>query len=340
ANIDLDLPGSYIWQLLRAVAPQADSGQHFEADALPWHLYFALPAMAAEIPAVAAYLGAPVDEIRRWQLARRLAAVFDEYLIYRADMLIAWEQGSTPAADPGRWQARVWRYLTRPARLGHNHRARMLREFIRQVAHDAQIQQRVAAHCPPVLYCFGLATLAPDHLRLLYALAGHIDVHFLLPNPSAAYWGDITASRLPLALPESEAELLPGEAGIEAGHPLLGALGRMARDMLRVLYADEFAGLLEPELGAPMAYARPEPDSLLHRIQADIVDLDCSNPDQGMAADDCSFEIHSCHGPLREVQVLQDQLLDRLAADDKRVAAGEIAPDERLAPRDIVVMLP
>src|SRR5699024_8261019 len=164
ANIDLDLPGSYIWQLLRAVAPQADSGQHFEADALPWHLYFALPAMAAEIPAVAAYLGAPVDEIRRWQLARRLAAVFDEYLIYRADMLIAWEQGSTPAADPGRWQARVWRYLTRPERLGHNHRARMLREFIRQVAHDAQIQQRVAAHCPPVLYCFGLATLAPDHL--------------------------------------------------------------------------------------------------------------------------------------------------------------------------------
>src|SRR5699024_4275510 len=49
---------------------------------------------------------------------------------------------------------------------------------------------------------------------------------------------------------------------------------------------------------------------------------------EGMAAEDATVQIHSCHGPLREVQVLHDQLLDRLATD------------ENLQPRDIVVMTP
>ena len=344
ANIDGRLPGEFIWALLHAVIDDADAGDHFEADRLPWHLYVALPSMAADIPAVADYLGDPVDEVRRYQLARQLADVFDQYLVYRADMLARWEAGDTPAANPGRWQAQVWRWLTRDDRLGGRHRARVLTDFIQRLGSDRALQQRVIYHCPNPLYCFGLVALAPDHLRLLYALAEHIDVYFLLPNPSEAYWGDITAGRLPLELPGMQAEdddaLLPGEALVEAGHPLLSALGRMARDTVRVLYSDEFAGMIEPELGDLMAYDVPDDDSLLHRVQADIVRLDCSHAVQGIADDDTSFEVHACHSPLREIQVLQDQLLDRLAADDKRVAAGEIEPGDRLAPRDIIVMLP
>ena len=78
----------------------------------------------------------------------------------------------------------------------------------------------VITRCPADLYCFGLVALPPDHLRFLYALAAHIDVHFLLPNPSEAYWGDITAHRVALELPSTDmpdaCDLLPGEAAIEA----------------------------------------------------------------------------------------------------------------------------
>jgi len=342
ANLEIALPGGWIWDMLRAVSDDALTGKHFEADCLPWHLYAALPGMAAEIPSVADYLGDPVDEVRRYQLAAQLADVFDKYLVYRADMLARWERGETPADNPGRWQAAVWRWLTDANRLGRTHRARVLTDFVVRLRDDKALQQRVIAYCPDQLYCFGLVALAPDHLRLLYALAEHIDVHFLLPNPSAEYWGDVTTGRLALDLPAAQdnAALLPGEDTVESGHPLLGALGRMARDMLRVLYSDEFAGMIEPELGELMAYDVPADDSLLHRIQADIVRLDCSRSAQGMANDDTSFEVHACHSPLREIQVLQDQLLDRLAADDKRVAAGEIDGKDRLAPRDIIVMLP
>ncbi|MDN5940050.1 MAG: exodeoxyribonuclease V subunit gamma, partial [Salinisphaera sp.] len=166
--------------------------------------------------------------------------------------------------------------------------------------------------------------------------------HFLLPNPSAEYWGDVAAQRLPLILPDDDSAVatLPGEAGIEAGHPLLGALGRTARDTLRLLYSDEFAGMVEPELGEPIAYHRPGRTTLLHCMQTDLADLECSTPPQRADEPDTSLEIHACHSPLREVQVLQDQLLARLAADDQRVAAGEIVSNARLAPRDIIVMMP
>jgi exodeoxyribonuclease V gamma subunit len=294
------------------------------------------------VPAVATYLGTPADEIRRYQLARRLADVFDQYLIYRGDMLIRWENGDTPTTHPGRWQAAVWRWLIHSDHLGNTHRARLLRDFVAQLRTDQTLAAHARAYCPAKLYCFGLLALAPDQLRLLYALAEHIDVHFLLPNPSAQYWGDITAGRLALERPENEAEAghLPGETGVEAGHSLLGSLGRMARDTLRVLYSDEFADLVDPELGAALEYRSPGRDCLLHRIQSDIIELDCGGSEQGMRDDDASFEIYACHTPLREVQVLQDQILDRLAADDARAATGEISQHERLAPRDIIVMLP
>ena len=70
------------------------------------------------------------------------------------------------------------------------------------------------------------------------------------------------------------------------GTPLVVVLGRMARDMLRVLYSDEFAGMIESELGDLMAYDVPDDDSLLHRVQADIVRLDCSHAVQGIADDE------------------------------------------------------
>src|SRR5699024_6508563 len=231
-----------------------------------------------------------------------------------------------PATRPGQWQAQIWQYLTAEHRLGRRHPASMLRAFIRQLPGNTTLQQRVVAHCPSQLYCFGHMALPPDHVRLLYALSEHIDIHFLMPNPSAEYWGDLARTRLPLVLPKDD-EPLPGEQRIESAHPLLGNLGRMARDMVRLLYADEFAGIVEPDL-QPLDYALPDDRQLLQRIQRDIMRLDCSDSRQGMVDGDTSLECHACHGPLREVQVLQDQILDRLSADDS------------LHARDIIVMLP
>jgi exodeoxyribonuclease V gamma subunit len=78
-------------------------------------------------------------------------------------------------------------------------------------------------------------------------------------------------------------------------------------------------------------YAEPVGASLLHEIQADILNL--SGAEEGkmkrpVDPADRSIQIHSCHSPLREIEVLYDNILDLLARGDG------------LEPRDIVVMTP
>ncbi|HIJ91660.1 MAG TPA: exodeoxyribonuclease V subunit gamma, partial [Deltaproteobacteria bacterium] len=76
------------------------------------------------------------------------------------------------------------------------------------------------------------------------------------------------------------------------------------------------------------------PLTMLEVLQNDILHLtersqaSGSEPPQPLRGDDASLFIHACHSRLREVEVLQDQLLALLH------------DDPALTPRDIVVMLP
>ncbi|MFV8833373.1 exodeoxyribonuclease V subunit gamma [Aquisalimonas sp.] len=322
ANLSLPLPAKFVWGILSSSLPETPDSSAFERGNLRWHLYTLLPRIAASQPRVARYLDGTPRELRRLQLADQLADVFDQYLIYRRDMLLAWERGEGEQRSPADWQAPIWRALVDA--LTERHRARLLGEFIDAVEAGKPLER---SRWPARIYCFGLMNLPPDYLRLLYALGREIDIHYLLPNPSEAYWGDI--QRQPVSVfdtPEPGTE--PGEAPITQGHPLLASLGHSARDFLRVLYADELAAIQEPELGDALAYEPPGDDTLLHRLQSGVIRMNAAATPPGCAENDASLQLHACHGPLREVQVLHDQILDRLAADDT------------LQPRDILVMLP
>jgi len=326
ANIHTVLPAPFFWDVIAAGLPgERPDSTAYRRENLRWHLYALLPELAEEVPEVGRYLAERPAEVRRWQLAERLADLFDEYLIYRRPMLHAWERGDDEPTPPGSWQAPLWRALT--SRLGRGHRARLLGELIRRVENGEPLE---TAQWPERLYCFGLGNLPPDYLRLLYALGRHADVHFLMHNPSDGYWGDI--EKRPTALVALDGEVaaagLPGEQSAFTGHPLLASLGYAARDFLRLIYSDEFADIRELELGEALAYEPPGEDTLLHRLQSGVISMDATPTATGLADDDASFQVHACHGSLREVQVLHDQLLDLLAADDT------------LEPRNIIVMTP
>ncbi|MBK5935424.1 exodeoxyribonuclease V subunit gamma [Halorhodospira halophila] len=329
ANLHLPLPAKFIWGVLRSSLPATEArareepdSSAFERENLRWHLYALLPAIAREQPRIARYLEADPPELRRLQLAEQLADILDQYLIYRRDLLFDWEAGRERDADPDRWQAPVWRALVQ--RLTHRHRARLLTELVEAVEHGGELDR---SQWPDPVYCFGLLHLPPDYLRLLYGISRYVDVHYLLTNPSDLYWGDIQGR--PVRIHEAEvADPHPGESDIAEGHPLLASLGHPARDFLRVLYADELAGIQEPELGEALAYEPSGDGTLLHRIQSGIIRMDARPIARGVDEGDASLEIHACHGPLREVQVLRDQILDRMRRDPS------------LEPRDIVVMMP
>ena len=91
-------------------------GGEYRRDRLRWHVYAAL---AHERDAdIAGYLAGDEPERRRYELAERTAAVFEQYLIYRPDWIALWERQKRG----GDWQARVWRRVR--AAIGAPHRAR------------------------------------------------------------------------------------------------------------------------------------------------------------------------------------------------------------------------
>ena len=323
ANLKLPLPAKFIWDVLPKLLPGSPNSHAYERSRMAWHVYALLPAVAQTSPHVAHYLGGEPHEVLRWQLAQQLADVFDQYLIYRPKMLYGWQNGNNAQSAPEVWQAQVWRALVE--KCGRRHRASLLDDAVRSL----QSGTAPAAAAPDNIYCFGLGALPPEYLKFFYALGlGHDrQVHFLLPNPCAHYWGDIQQQRGSIALPAADTCAVP-EPQIQASHPLLSSLGRATRDLLRVLYSDELQNIQEPDLGAALDYSPPTAPHLLAQVQRGIIDMQAGSSTSGASIDDISVQIHACHGPLREIQVLHDQLLDLLSRDSS------------LNPRDIVVMMP
>jgi exodeoxyribonuclease V gamma subunit len=311
ANVGFQLPATFLWTMARAVLRHLPPTSSFERPVLHWRL-MALLRDLEETPCFApvrAYLGDGQDEFRRYELAGRIADCFDQYLVYRPDWISRWEAG-----EEDHWQAELWRRL---ARGGEAHRVRVQARFHARLASGdfdrGGLPERVSV--------IGVSALPPLDVDLLAALARYLDIHLFLLDPCQEYWGDIQAEGDLARLGE---EVDPDEAYLTVGHPLLASLGKQGRDFIDLLNAwprVEWDGFLEPE-----------GDDLLHRLQADILHLrergGDEHPPLPLRSEDRSLQIHACHGPMREVEVLHDQLLALFAADPA------------LRPADVVVMTP
>ena len=311
ANVRFQFPATFLWDMSRLVLRQLPLTSAFDKPILVWRVMALLRTLenTPHFAPLLAYLGDSDDRFRRYELASRIADGFDQYLVYRPDWIEKWEAG-----EETHWQAELWRRL---APVGAAHRVQVQERFRKMLRSGDFDRQRL----PKRIAVIGVAALPPLYLELLAELARHIDVHLFVLNPCQEYWGDIQAERDLARLGE---EIDPEEAYLTVGNPLLASLGKQGRDFIDLLQAYprvEWDGFAEP-LG----------ESLLHRLQADILHLrergteDC--PPLPLHPDDRSLQIHVCHGPMREVEVLHDQLLALFAARPE------------LKPSDVMVMAP
>ncbi len=326
ANSDFPHPRQLIQRIFRATLGQeGEQIQQFNRQRLTFAVHTLLPDFLDD-PCFAPlnrYL--EQGELRKsLQLAQRIAYIFDQYVVYRPEMIRAWDKSKEPAEDLGQecWQPKLWRALSK--HLGAWSPAELLLK-----AHEkAYTGEFIKADLLPKRVClFGIAGLPPVYLSLISALAKTVPVHFFLHAPCEAFWADI--------LPQAEIDKIAALQGsddlqyYEAGHPLLASLGSMGRDFQLML--EESASYYEP---FPDLFVGNEHTStMLASLQRDILELN-HRPTYGdlqnLTIDnrDRSITLHSCHSPLRELEVLQDQLLDIFS------------DNTHMQPRDIVVMLP
>ena len=358
AAFDMLLPSNFMWRAYRAVL-----GRDAVPDVLPfdkplliWRLMRLLPTLIPQpgYEPLAAFLQEDPELRKRFQLAEKIADLFDQYQVYRADWLDAWASGrdeiqdirgqARPLETNQRWQALLWRALLQDAGTSsHTSRAAVHQQFLRTIqtltARPALLPRRVSV--------FGLSSLPSQSLDVLRAISRFTQVMLCVHNPCQHYWADLLSVQdmarrksgrhthkqgMPEHLNDEELHL--------HAHPLLASWGKQGRDYIRFVdeadTPDKYRRLFDAvghriDLFEPHATAGQT--TLLNQLQDDILQLRSIQETRAQwpavdPREDRSLRFHRVHSIQREVEVLHDQLLAAFNADDT------------LHPRDVIVMVP
>ncbi len=287
-SVELPFPARFVHRLAASLGMAGDAFDAFSREAMTWRVDALLREVNLRDPRYAAlshYLR-DGDDRMRFGLAARVAARFDDYQLFRHDLLEAWERGEHPVGSPHEiWQAALWRELCAH---GAEHGARRLTRVLAHVHAAAP----GSLSLPSRVSVFGISSLPPRVVELLAALARHTEVTVyaaLLPVPPSSHG------------PSPQL------------HPLAAAFGGQGQVLQRLL-AEHGATIVPlPEASAT------RPDSLLAQLQQEL-----SGAGQGhtngtgtltLAANDASLRIHAAHGKLRELEVIRDQLGQAFMAD-------------------------
>ena len=344
ANLDVVLPSTWIDRLAQSrLGAQAISLPRWQRAHLRWNLHEWL-GDAASIPGLDdpriqrfldPSLSAAERSRRRFQLADRLARLYSQYLVYRADWLDAWAGGIPRFATRNAGDAQLvatetqllaplWRQAV--ADIGP-YRSQVVAELI------STMQASNKNDAPlPALHVFGASHLAPAELAMLRAYAKRALVALYLPDPSRDYWG-VLGEGDAASWRAREDELIEAADGGDwwrpQGHELLARWGRLGQHF--------FASLVDGDVREDIRHWRDTddtpPTNRLQRVQESIRRLDEAviTPPDGVAAEmhDASLRVHIAHTPQRELEILRDAMLD---AQEQGIAPGEMlvmAPDIR-----------
>ena len=351
ANVEWCFPREFLDKIFAslpdALAAGANSG--WEVSRLVWSIARCLADGRGDpdYAPLAKHLDAVDGDWRLVQLSQQIARLLDQYITYRPDWIRAWSEAARlPTERDERWQARLVRELG--AELGRGHLADRAQDFLGALAASTatELVADLGRALPNGVEIFAVSTLPPLYLSVIEGLATRADVHLSILSPCRSYWADLWREVRDADLEAMGGQLGGDEPGLfdvapaTPGARLLAGLGRLGGDFQRCL--EEHVTSQESEVDL---YESPiENDaspSLLARLQAELLDLDLAleeigddtsgpggNPARIVSRDDDSIQVHLCHGPRRELEVVEAALRDAFERDPT------------LTPEDVIVMAP
>lgn len=349
-NCNFLYPTTFLWQQYRVLFPELPKENIFERNSMTWRIMRLLPDCLNqdEFKPLQRYLANQPNEeqyqLKLYQLSAKIAELFDQYLVYRPHWLVHWEEGNLQAVENElkitisaknvdlnlisndiKWQSYLWQQIIQDLQEGvddrvftTSHRAYLQQNYFEKLDNLTEAEK---AMLPKRIFIFGISAFSPLQLAVFKKLSEHCDIHIFFFNPSEKYWGDSVEDKVwqKLALthkisPEDLENLLA-----EQSNKLLTLWGKQGRDFL--------AQLMEFEPNTIDVFIEPEEDSNLNKLKKQIFSS-VNNATIDDLTDDHSLQIHACHSPMREVEVLHNQLLNLFEKD------------KTLLPKDIIVMSP
>ncbi|WP_445666082.1 exodeoxyribonuclease V subunit gamma [Fodinibius sp. AD559] len=303
ANLKFEFPSERIWSLIRLLDDDIPQTLPSDRGPMTWTLMelFEDEQFLAEFKNLRHYIEEEDPDrrsMRSWKLASKIADVFDQYLIYRPQMILDWEQRklSTQSVEAEKWQSKLWRRLIshwqENYKGSHLRRAKLQQQLWQAIEED----HLPADELPDRITVFGVSSVSPAFIETMTKLSKLTEIHFyhLSVDPGI-----------------KEAE--------QFKNPLLQSLGKEGAN---------FVSIFSDSINLDVKFAgdsNPSEPSLFTAVQSDLKNDDSlSGHKLSVPPVDQSIQVHNCHSPMREVEVLYDQLLALLDENP------ELTPDEIL----------
>ena len=340
AGVEFDLPGRFLWKLTSDSFQDIQGQAPFQSERLRWTIFSILrgdasPGHGRDEPLPQSLVrrveslkgfadGRETSQLPLFDLASRLATVFEGYVINRKDWLQSWEAGASVLEGTGQkglrhqerfqahepWQAWLWRQiLRRQGELAREHPFVRFEREISVVAAKAR-EQGIAR-----ITLMGMPALTLHQMRLYAVLATHLEVRWLAMNPCKSYWDDLPG----LARHQPEAFLPETPWLNEQGPALLGLWGKGQRDYLGMIRALESVPRLSVNLAEIDVEAATTQPGVLKELQEAIENRmpfpaseEAANRHAvELQADDAAIQVHACQTLSHQLLVLRECLIRR-----------------------------
>ncbi len=278
------------------------------------------------------------DKIKILRLSDKIADLFDQYFIYREDMIKAWNKnelwdkiGGEKYKEIQKWQIKIYQELKRRIAIRRKEdgefskdRVQLKDSLLQELENENSLIVQELKKMKTVTF-FGLSIITTYHFSLIEKISKYIDCHFYLLNPSGQYWYDIEQDKSILR------KLSKGQNVIseKSENNFLANYGKSGQEFFNILFKnEETLNNLDDFL-----FEEDFEETILGSIQQTIFNADTTaqNSSENISKNSEKFrslEISSCYTVYREVEVFYDYILS-LFNNDKD-----------LKPSDVLVLCP
>jgi exodeoxyribonuclease V gamma subunit len=303
ANYRFMMPAEWHWNQIREIYPDLPKVLPSDPEPMKWTLFSLLsrPEVLKRFSRLYNYISEQTESMREsatLKLSRQLASVFDQYLIYRPELILKWDAGKTGSGDE-KWQGDLWKLLTEEwnktfqSPICH-HKAKLFEIAENQFKHKKNV-------LGSALFVFNPGLIPSSIARFLEVYSENHPVYLFQNRLTESICKEYECSIL---------NSLADEAfSIDSIYKFISDEGK-----------NEFCDFHSA--------------SILNEVKSRITN---NKPDEKYEYDvDESIQVRSCHSPLREIETLHQFLLERfetdpaLKPDDVLVVTPDLTPYEKM----------
>ena len=339
ALVKYPFPGTYLKRLVkRIIGIDPDEKDPWEKNQLVWNILELLPELMKEREAqvIRSWLEISDKEnaqinLNLWDLANNIAETFDDYILYRPEIIKQWLSKKTKKESREisvnkniLWQEILFNLLYK--KINKDPFCIQVEKAIKRLKKD-DISK---LDYPKNLYVYGLSSLAPLQIDLIQAFSKVINIKIYIISPCNDLWQRCEARRLQF---RNTWNTPPDRQWLLESPRLEAFLGRMGAEYQQLL-----EGSGEYQLGdrneedifsltADIATNKGNKPNLLEQLQQELLSTK-SESILTKEKSDKSLLFLKSPGKYRQVELIRDHIL-QLFSDDIEIQ-----------PRDILIMTP